>query len=659
MVAPGVNIVGIGNNGNLLNGSGTNFAAPQVSGLAAVLMNRNANLRSWPEAVRAILMASALHNIEGASHIPGGQDLKDGAGGIDAALAVNIARTRSTSTCIGPCWWGDRIDNSNLPVGGSFSRSFQASRGERIRAAIAWWSNADCPDEANCRHDRLDTDLNLTVYGPDGTLVGYSASWDNNYELVEFTAPRTGQYTIGAYKASSSESYNYLGMAWVKDAIYAPDLRNQNGWYSDVYIRNGGPVARNVTIYWFDSNGNPTPRGQDTCALNPNQQCFLPVNLNDRIPSGTTGFAIVDGGEDVTLTVDMVKNSRTEVANYTGVLQNGSSGSLGWEQAGSVLYAPALKHSYAGRSSMLQLANPGPQATYVYVDFYRDDGAVRPTSAYYLPANGTAAIPTTIGAGGGGCDTNGTVCSARIYSNNGQPIVGVVQEYRDGDGLALATDNLSSAGSLSIAFPIVKHQLSNMSTGLHIQNAGLATANVNVYYYRSDGGLACVRSAAIPAYAAAIFYDSSNTCPGTNFLGSVVVNSNQPIVGRANESSADGRYKKGYASFEAGSRAAYAPTVYGGYVRNGSTWDTSIIVQNLGSSGTVDVRVDYYNQNGSWASNQTAVLNYRGSAVFQAPTSSFRGSAVITANQDIAAVVHTRNNAASGDTHAMYNASAR
>lgn len=63
--------------------SGTSLAAPQVAGLAALLLQRNAALVNSATALRSIIMASAIHNVDGPSDIITGLDLKDGAGGID------------------------------------------------------------------------------------------------------------------------------------------------------------------------------------------------------------------------------------------------------------------------------------------------------------------------------------------------------------------------------------------------------------------------------------------------------------------------------------------------------------------------------------------------------------------------------------------------
>ncbi len=232
VVAPGVEIVGVGLDGQLVTNpnlnSGTSFAAPQVAGLAALLIDRNWSLTIWPEANKAIIMASATHNIDGPTDIPSDQDLRDGAGGINAALADTVAQTRNSSDvnpCTGSCWWGFAISNSNFPVDTYLHRYFTANRGDFIRIAIAWWSHADCPSEDNCNFDRLDTDLHLGVRNPDGEWVSgaWSASWDNNYELVEFAAPKTGTYQIAVYKTRADEDSNYLGIALVRlHRVYLP-----------------------------------------------------------------------------------------------------------------------------------------------------------------------------------------------------------------------------------------------------------------------------------------------------------------------------------------------------------------------------------------------------------------------------------------------------
>lgn len=646
--------------------SGTSYAAPQVAGLVALLMERNPDVKLWPTAVKAIVMASAVHNIEGSSRLSD----QDGAGSIDAALADTVVQIRQADgvTCSRPCWWAVNTSSIYPSPDTWLSERFTASRGERIRAAIVWWSEADPPPSwPTLGNDVLATNFDLYVWSPSGALPAaqYSASWDNNYEIVDFIAQETGIYTIGAYKsaATTTENSNQLGIAWVKDVTYLPDLRNNyDGWVSHLFVRNGGPVLRaedinsKVKTQHFSSSGTPTV--QDECELLPNQWCWFPANELGRIPAGGTGSSIAGGGEDITLLVLQKKNDNTELTNYSGILSSGSSGSPGWEQVGSVIYAPTIKRQRYGCSSTIQITNPGSQSTQVYVVYYDDNGTARSTGPYTINSNGQI-LQSPTGSGSGGCNASNTVCSAKIYSTNGQPLAVVVQESNDPGGLSAATYNAFSAGSTSIYFPIVKYTRYNMSTGLRIQNVGSAATIITVYYYQSNGQQKCYRyfAGAVPVLAAKTYMGDS-TCPGDNFSGSVVATANQPIVGMAHEVSTDGRYAKAYSSFLVGSRTAYGSLFYHTYW-DGYTWDSGIAVQNV-SSQSANVTLIYYNADGigSYSAPVPPIPGHGMSVIF-APVSNFMGSVVVMSDQDIAAVVNVTNDASTGDTHGMYNASSR
>ncbi len=221
VVAVGANVTAVGVNNVPQTHSGTSYAAPQVAGLVALLIHRNDALSYWPEATKAIIMASAIHNITGPTIIVRNQgDLLDGAGAINAALADIVAQTRNFSEanpCTVSCWWGISITNSNFPIGTDLERVFYAERGDLIRVAITWWAHADTPGN-NYSFDRLDTDLDLRIKGPDAQYVPgvYSLSWDNNYEMIEFVASQTGNYRIAVRKVRADESSNYLGIAFVR-----------------------------------------------------------------------------------------------------------------------------------------------------------------------------------------------------------------------------------------------------------------------------------------------------------------------------------------------------------------------------------------------------------------------------------------------------------
>jgi hypothetical protein len=78
-----------------------------------------------------------------------------------------------------------------------------------VKIALAW----DSTPNSDFTSDPLKADLDLWVTGPGG-LAQYSLSWDNAYEVVDFTAPATGAYTIKVHKFRFDGSVEYAGVAW-------------------------------------------------------------------------------------------------------------------------------------------------------------------------------------------------------------------------------------------------------------------------------------------------------------------------------------------------------------------------------------------------------------------------------------------------------------
>lgn len=201
----------------------TSYAAPQVAGLAALMLSKNSALNMWPEAMRAIIMASATHDITDPTDTT---DRRDGTGAIvgDQAVAAATTYAPGSTTCSVSCWWGTFM--SGVPRGSNISRTFTAQPGERVRVAISWWASPDgsrINDPSYLNIYALDTDYDLRIKDPFGNYITWSSylsmSFANNYELVEFNAPHTGTYTIEIYNSfnsSPSAVHGAIGIALVK-----------------------------------------------------------------------------------------------------------------------------------------------------------------------------------------------------------------------------------------------------------------------------------------------------------------------------------------------------------------------------------------------------------------------------------------------------------
>ena len=195
--APAVSV----NTANGLIEKGTSVAAPIVSGIAAQSFARNPLFVSWPEPLRAIVMAGAYHRVP----LPGGSFTNspdhEGIGTADAQYA---ARVYGNPTYGG--WdYGSLTENQTL------QRQFTVTAGQRVRIVLTWDSHTT--GTMFNKQDTLKADLDLIVNYPGGSRSALTN--DNNYEFVGFTAPSSGTVTINVAQPRFDGTVEYWGLGWL------------------------------------------------------------------------------------------------------------------------------------------------------------------------------------------------------------------------------------------------------------------------------------------------------------------------------------------------------------------------------------------------------------------------------------------------------------
>lgn len=206
VAAPGTNITGPDTSGGYTDlGSGTSYAAPTVAGTATLMMEANSTMVSWPEVVKAGIMATARYNIE--SGVIWSD--KDGAGGVSTLDAVDLVRGGGPSNSD---WYGTSVSCASFPLT-AFTINLVAFKTARV--AMVWHQDVNYVNYST----QPSADLDLVVLKPDGsTLVAMnSATYDNTYEIVAFNAPVTGTYTVKVEAPNCYTSPRYIGFAWYQN----------------------------------------------------------------------------------------------------------------------------------------------------------------------------------------------------------------------------------------------------------------------------------------------------------------------------------------------------------------------------------------------------------------------------------------------------------
>lgn len=194
-------------------GSGTSLSASFVAGEAAMLIQRNNRLTTWPEAIKAIIMASATNNIEGNTRL----SEYDGVGGIGALKADNIAEYELSIMCFSDPWrcytsrsWGGQAYSCSNSTPQTLTYML-LHKDIRTRAVITW----DNDPSYSGYNSRPGADLDLRIINTEtGAQIVSSGSYNNNFEIVDFIPNLDGVYSLQVTKYRCDKSPRYIGYAW-------------------------------------------------------------------------------------------------------------------------------------------------------------------------------------------------------------------------------------------------------------------------------------------------------------------------------------------------------------------------------------------------------------------------------------------------------------
>ena len=192
IVAPGTSIDSPDNVSNYDEKSGTSYAAPHVSGAAALILDQNSYLKAIE--VKLALLTGATWPLSSANTITADNyeisgftrdTLNDYGFGV-----LNVTKSLELTSS------GKNILVENIkddfPI--SMSYTFTADEDDITKVILHWFHRPNGPIPAPIA--QTVANYTMTIFNPDDTIFKTSESANQNYEFVMFTAPVDGTYTI-------------------------------------------------------------------------------------------------------------------------------------------------------------------------------------------------------------------------------------------------------------------------------------------------------------------------------------------------------------------------------------------------------------------------------------------------------------------------------
>ena len=206
VVAPGEGIgVGI-----IPGNSGTSFAAPHVTGIVALMMDRRSYLKSHPELVNAILTANADPvdlRLNYSDYAYGGCT-SSGCKGYENSFGAGEVRIDDSIDNVYKSSYFKIDDNSDYKDNVR-SISVYLNVGDELTVSLFWMRNiVEVQSLGRVPEPLLDLDLKL--YNPSGNYVYGSASSSYNNEIITYTATVSGTYVINVYQYGSFDEGGFL-----------------------------------------------------------------------------------------------------------------------------------------------------------------------------------------------------------------------------------------------------------------------------------------------------------------------------------------------------------------------------------------------------------------------------------------------------------------
>jgi hypothetical protein len=191
-------------------GDATSWASPHAAGFSADSMAQSTWQKNKPHLVKAKQLAGATDEIAGdATEITmWGIPEKMGTGGIDFLSSHYNGWNYWMHSDNGSF---STLDAADGAADGYITREvYISSAHDAVRIAMSWLIRGTYVYTNKDDAHPIGMDLDLSVYDPNGNLVGRSWSWDNGFEVVDFEPTRSGTYSFKINRFANRDLGNKL-----------------------------------------------------------------------------------------------------------------------------------------------------------------------------------------------------------------------------------------------------------------------------------------------------------------------------------------------------------------------------------------------------------------------------------------------------------------
>ena len=356
-------------------------------------------------------------------------------------------------------------------------------------------------------------------------------------------------------------------------------------WVSSIQVMNLGTATANVVVEYYREDGTRIDSATHSYTITVGSSLNIYQPNVPGLPEGFKGSAVVSADQPIAA----IGSQQTFYAD--GSIGNSQYSGFNAQAVGNKFYLPNVNKKFGGSqwSSRITIQNVTANLVTATITFYNADGTVRDTDTVNLPGNGSATL-TQINDS----ELPDGWLGAAVVEATGD--VAVIVDVMSADG-RLETYNGFTSGSTKMYLPtlLINFGANQWNSSFQVFNVGNVSAVVTMTYYTSGVATpAKVVTTTLPPYQSINRYQpTADSDLGAPWIGSVVIESTQPIVAVGSQSSgAPGkRLASIYNGVASGATQAFLPTILRYF--GGSNFVTSFQIMNVGSE-PASVTVEYF-----------------------------------------------------------------